>query len=266
MQRLAELLGTQLPLRAQILFSLSTTCTGIRIVRALSASARATAWRIHHVAYVETLSPCGSRTSPPRGQDRSFPPGSDRGTQPLVSVALRDRDDEAEVGRVHLPLRTLVASLDPLGELDLLGGGEQLDPPISFKKLERVDRDLAGFGDRRLFLLHIVDDNDDTLIWSSSCPPVDLVDPEPIELELVECARAISSWLTEAGCLGPASSRSGLLLFSEDATTLAEPPRSTTPLTRFPSPALKMPHYACSGGCCAIGRPPIVPILGSSVR
>ena len=33
-----------------ILFSFSTTCTGMRMVRALSASARATAWRIHHVA------------------------------------------------------------------------------------------------------------------------------------------------------------------------------------------------------------------------
>ena len=33
-----------------ILFSLSTMCTGMRMVRALSANARATAWRIHHVA------------------------------------------------------------------------------------------------------------------------------------------------------------------------------------------------------------------------
>ena len=32
-------------------------CTGMRIVRALSASARATAWRIHQVAYVENLKP-----------------------------------------------------------------------------------------------------------------------------------------------------------------------------------------------------------------
>ena len=40
-----------------ILLSFSTTWTGIRIVRALSASARATAWRIHHVAYVENLKP-----------------------------------------------------------------------------------------------------------------------------------------------------------------------------------------------------------------
>ena len=33
-----------------ILFSFSTTCTGIRMVRPLSAMARATAWRIHQVA------------------------------------------------------------------------------------------------------------------------------------------------------------------------------------------------------------------------
>ena len=37
------------------LFSFSTMCTGIRIVRALSAIARVTAWRIHQVAYVENL-------------------------------------------------------------------------------------------------------------------------------------------------------------------------------------------------------------------
>ena len=33
-----------------ILLSFSTTWTGMRMVRALSASARATAWRIHQVA------------------------------------------------------------------------------------------------------------------------------------------------------------------------------------------------------------------------
>ena len=37
------------------LFSFSTMCTGMRIVRALSAIARVTAWRIHQVAYVENL-------------------------------------------------------------------------------------------------------------------------------------------------------------------------------------------------------------------
>ena len=39
------------------LFSFSTMCTGIRIVRALSAIARVTACRIHQVAYVENLYP-----------------------------------------------------------------------------------------------------------------------------------------------------------------------------------------------------------------
>ena len=35
----------------------STMCTGMRMVRAWSASARLTAWRIHHVAYVLNLNP-----------------------------------------------------------------------------------------------------------------------------------------------------------------------------------------------------------------
>ncbi len=41
--------------KSTTLFSFSTMCTGMRIVRALSAIARVTAWRIHHVAYVENL-------------------------------------------------------------------------------------------------------------------------------------------------------------------------------------------------------------------
>ena len=56
-RRLAAALGAQLALVRRILFSFSTTWTGMRIVRPLSASARATAWRIHHVAYVENLKP-----------------------------------------------------------------------------------------------------------------------------------------------------------------------------------------------------------------
>ena len=53
----------------------STMCTGMRIVRALSASARATACSIHQVAYVENLSRGASRTSPRRGSGRACPPG-----------------------------------------------------------------------------------------------------------------------------------------------------------------------------------------------
>jgi len=39
------------------LFSLSTIWLGMRIVRALSATARVTACRIHQVAYVANLKP-----------------------------------------------------------------------------------------------------------------------------------------------------------------------------------------------------------------
>ena len=43
-----------------------------------------------------------------------------------TAVALRDRDDETQVGLDHAPLRDQVAALDRLRERDLLGGGEQL--------------------------------------------------------------------------------------------------------------------------------------------
>ena len=39
------------------LFNRSIMCTGILIVRPLSAIARVTDWRIHQVAYVENLYP-----------------------------------------------------------------------------------------------------------------------------------------------------------------------------------------------------------------
>ena len=67
--------------------------------------------------------------------------------QPLVAVALRDRDDEAEVRLDHLLLRAVVAALDPLRELDLLGGGEQVDlADVLQEELQRVGRDLERLG------------------------------------------------------------------------------------------------------------------------
>ena len=45
--------------------------------------------------------------------------------EPAAQVALRDRDDEAEVRLDHLRLRGHVAALDPLRQVDLLVGGEQ---------------------------------------------------------------------------------------------------------------------------------------------
>jgi hypothetical protein len=90
-----------------ILLSFSTTWTGMRIVRALSARARAIAWRIHQVArpFLDEI------------QER----------QALVAVVLGDRDDQAQVGLDHLLLGVEVAALDALGEVDLLLRGQQPD-------------------------------------------------------------------------------------------------------------------------------------------
>ena len=51
------MLGGELRSPRAIFCSRSTTCTGMRIFRALFATPRCTAWRIHHVAYVENLKP-----------------------------------------------------------------------------------------------------------------------------------------------------------------------------------------------------------------
>ena len=63
--------------------------------------------------------------------------------QPLVAVALGDRDDQSEVRLDHLLLRAVVAALDPLRELDLLRGGQQVDlADVLQEELQRVGRDL----------------------------------------------------------------------------------------------------------------------------
>ena len=86
--------------------------------------------------------------------------------QALVAVLLRDRDDEAQVRLDHLLLRAVVAALDPLRELDLLRGGEQVDlADVLEEELQRVGRDLARLLDRLLLLLLGAAT---TSIWSSS--------------------------------------------------------------------------------------------------
>src|SRR5437763_11885919 len=70
--------------------------------------------------------------------------------QPLVPILLGDRDHEAQVCLDHLLLRAMVAALDPLGELDLLCRGEQVDlADVLEKELQRVGRDLARLFERR---------------------------------------------------------------------------------------------------------------------
>src|SRR4029453_19034947 len=64
--------------------------------------------------------------------------------QALVPVLLRDRDDQAEVRLHHLLFRTVVAALDALRELDLLGGGKKVDlADVLQEQLQRVRRKLS---------------------------------------------------------------------------------------------------------------------------
>ena len=57
-------------------------------------------------------------------------------------VLLRDRDDQTEVRVDHQVLRLLVAALDPLGELDLFGGRQQV------VAASLVEEELEGVGRR----------------------------------------------------------------------------------------------------------------------
>ncbi len=72
--------------------------------------------------------------------------------QALVAVVLGDRDDQAQVRLDHFLLRVEVAALDPLGEFDLLLGGEQADfADVLEEQLEAV-RGHVRFQVERLFL------------------------------------------------------------------------------------------------------------------
>ena len=65
--------------------------------------------------------------------------------EPAAEVALRDRDDEAQVRLDHLRLRLHVAALDPLREVDLLVGGEQRHlADLAQVEAQRVERRLDG--------------------------------------------------------------------------------------------------------------------------
>src|SRR5213592_882655 len=104
--------------------------------------------------------------------------------QALVAVPLGDRDDEAQVRLDHLLLRFMLAALDALRELDLLGGGEKVDlADVLQEELQRVGRDLA----RRLRLLlllvvPVLHDLDLQLLERV----VEVVDLRGVEIELAE--------------------------------------------------------------------------------
>ena len=109
-----------------------------------------------------------------------------RNGQPLVAVALGDRDDEAEVGLDHRLLGGVVAELDPLRELDLLRRGEERHlADVLEEELQRVGRDLRLGGPLLLgvgLALLGADDVDLRLFERG----VELVELGRIEVELVE--------------------------------------------------------------------------------
>ena len=107
----------------------------------------------------------------------------------LVAVALRDRDDEAEVGLDHRLLGGVVAALDALRELDLLRGGEQRHlADVLEEELQRVGRDL-GFGLPFLLALRLVASAADDLDLRVLEGRVELVHLCGVEVELVERER-----------------------------------------------------------------------------
>ena len=79
-----------------------------------------------------------------------------------AAVALRDRDDEAEVRLDHAALRARVAALDRLREHDLVGGGQQLVlADVGEEELQAVGRAAGrrcglGGGELRLLLLFLL--------------------------------------------------------------------------------------------------------------
>ena len=133
----------------------STMWTGIRIVRALSASAARdrladppgrVGRELVAAAPVELLDGADQ-------PERAFLDQVEE-RETLVAVVLRDRDDEAEVRLDHPLLRGHVAALDPLRELDLLCGREQLMPAgLAQEELQRVGRRLERLRRRRRRLL-----------------------------------------------------------------------------------------------------------------
>ncbi len=125
----------------------------MRIVRALSASARGdrladppgrVGGELEALAVVELLG------GPHQAERALLDQVEER--QPLVAVVLGDRHHQPQVRLDHLLLGVEVAALDPLGEVDLLLGGQQAHlADVLEEQLQRVGRHVRleverGFG------------------------------------------------------------------------------------------------------------------------
>src|ERR687887_367426 len=188
---LAAELGTQLPLRADDLVQLLDNVNGHpdrpglvgeRAGDGLADPPRRVRRELESLPMVELL----------RGAHEPDRPLLDQveEREALVAVLLRDRDDEPQVRLDHLLLGAVVPTLDPLRELDLLSGRQQVDlAHVLEEELQRVGRDLANLGYRlarpRLHLGPVLDDLDLKLVEGV----VEVVDLCGVELELIERER-----------------------------------------------------------------------------
>ena len=166
--------------------------------------------------------------------------------QALVAIPLRDRDDEAEVRLHHRLLRAVVAALDALRELDLLGRRQERDlADVLEEELQRVGRDLRLGLDLGLGLVHVgVDDGDLRLVEGG----IEVVELRGLQLELVErerelvgidLARSVSD-LQEALALVAGED---LLDRRSSGSALRFVSGQTAPLPRRPSHG----SYSCGG-------------------
>ena len=120
-----------------------------------------------------------------------------RKDSPAAEVALRDRDDEPEVGLDHVLLRAHVAALDSLGERDLLIRGQErhladlaeVEPERVERRLDReveLGRDLVVLRGRLLLRERLVLDAFDQLDRVVDQVRVEVLDLLLRELDLVE--------------------------------------------------------------------------------
>src|SRR5919197_819020 len=186
-RRLASTLGAQLPLRAKDAIQLldhvyghanrpALVCDGPG--DSLADPPRRVCRELEALAVVELL----------RRADEANRPFLDQVEegQALVPVALRDRDDEAEVRLHHRLFRAVVAALDAFRELDLLGRREQPNAAdVLQEELQGVRRDLGRGLDFGGHVLLGRDDLDLRLVERR----VELVQLRRLEPELVERER-----------------------------------------------------------------------------
>ena len=190
-QRLAAELGAELPLRAEdaveLLDDVHRHANRSALVRDRAGDGLAdppgrVRRELEALAVVELLGRADEPDRPLLDQVEE--------RQALVPIALRDRDDEAEVRLDHRLLRRVLAALDALRELDLLRGGEERDlADVLEEELQRVGRDLGlgvGLGLRFVGLAR-VDDRDLRLLESG----VEVVELRGFEVELVEGEREL---------------------------------------------------------------------------